>query len=314
MAMEVVWTRAFTPVMGTQAYSFALLLFLYLLATWWGTSRYRRLLQSGRTPAIDVLLAALPAAMLLPAVINDPRLVAARRLQGAVAVPSIGPLYALLGILTPRLVDLHGRGDAHRTGTAYALNVAGCVVGPLAASYLLLPALGANRSLAALAAPFLFIAVRAGSRAGRVWWPMVGAGAVFVALAALVCVSYGDPCALNQQDCIVRRDSTATVISKGTGRQLALIVNGSGMTTLTPITKFMAHLPLVSHTGVPKRALAICVGMGTTYRSLLTWGLQVRVWSWFRASSTPSGICILTQRRCVRPRMATSSSTTVGDI
>src|SRR5262249_30828083 len=36
LALEVVWTRAFTPVMGTQVYAFALLLFVYLLATWTG--------------------------------------------------------------------------------------------------------------------------------------------------------------------------------------------------------------------------------------------------------------------------------------
>ena len=42
MAMEVVWTRAFTPVLKTTIYSFALLLTTYLLATWFGSYFYRK--------------------------------------------------------------------------------------------------------------------------------------------------------------------------------------------------------------------------------------------------------------------------------
>ena len=37
MAMEVVWTRAFTPVLKTQVYSFALIVFTYLGATFFGS-------------------------------------------------------------------------------------------------------------------------------------------------------------------------------------------------------------------------------------------------------------------------------------
>jgi hypothetical protein len=41
----------------------------------------------------------------------------------------------------------------------------------------------------------------------------------------------------------VRRDHTATIISTGTGMDKRLMVNGIGITILTPITKMMAHLP-----------------------------------------------------------------------
>jgi len=37
-----------------------------------------------------------------------------------------------------------------------------------------------------------------------------------------------------------------------------LLVNGIGMTTLTPITKFMVHLPLAFHQGPSESALIIC--------------------------------------------------------
>ena len=73
----------------------------------------------------------------------------------------------------------------------------------------------------------------------------------------------------------VRRDSTATVTAAGatrTGKQL--LVNGNGVTGLTPITKMIAHLPLAYLQRPPKNALVICFGMGTTHRSVLSWGIS----------------------------------------
>jgi predicted membrane-bound spermidine synthase len=51
-------------------------------------------------------------------------------------------------------------------------------------------------------------------------------------------------------------------------------VNGIGITTMTPVTKYMAHLPAAFHREKPASALVICFGMGTTYRSLLSWNLD----------------------------------------
>ena len=49
------------------------------------------------------------------------------------------------------------------------------------------------------------------------------------------------------------------------------------MTSLNPITKMMAHLTLASHREPPQNTLVICFGMGTTFRSALTWGAPVTV-------------------------------------
>jgi len=48
----------------------------------------------------------------------------------------------------------------------------------------------------------------------------------------------------------MRRDYTATVVATGKGMDKHLLVNGIGMTQLTPITKMMAHLPF----GFPRQA------------------------------------------------------------
>jgi spermidine synthase len=72
----------------------------------------------------------------------------------------------------------------------------------------------------------------------------------------------------------VLRDNTATIVATGEGKDRLLLVNGVGITNLTPITKMMAHLPLAFLDHPPQDALVVCFGMGTTYRSLLSWGIS----------------------------------------
>jgi spermidine synthase len=86
--------------------------------------------------------------------------------------------------------------------------------------------------------------------------------------------SYEEHVLKTEKRAVVRRDYAASVLSYGEGFEKLLCVNGIGMTTLTPVTKFMVHLPLAFHRGRPESALAICFGMGTTYRSALSWDIQ----------------------------------------
>jgi spermidine synthase len=79
------------------------------------------------------------------------------------------------------------------------------------------------------------------------------------------------------QERVVLRDYTATVIATADGGGKQLLVNGYGMTALTPVTKMMSHLPLAMLDRPPKKGLALCFGMGTSYRSMLSWGISATV-------------------------------------
>jgi predicted membrane-bound spermidine synthase len=46
------------------------------------------------------------------------------------------------------------------------------------------------------------------------------------------------------------------------------------MTVLSAITKFMPHLPLSYLRHAPRRGLVICFGMGTSFRSMRSWGIE----------------------------------------
>jgi spermidine synthase len=272
MAMEVVWVRLFTAYLGNMVYAFAIILTVYLVASFFGSGVYRTRHAAPRPPAAP--WAWLGFAGLLPLVATDPRLPLVidplAFVSGALRVTlGVALFSSLAGFLTPLLVDRFAQGDPHRAGRAYAVNVAGCVIGPLLAGFILIPRLGERATLIVLgvvlfAFPFLGKATR------RAALPAT-AGALLLSAALLATArSYESRFEAFE----IRRDNTATVLATGEGRAKRLLVNGVGMTALTPVTKLMAHLPLAMLEHRPQAGLVICLGMGTSYRSVLSWGIK----------------------------------------
>ncbi len=295
MALEIVWMRAFTPVLGTLVYAFSGLLAVYLLSTFAGSALYRRHRARGRVRPVRPLLVLAPITLMLPIVVAIPELLAtgargllaiAGRIVEAppiwiatvpLALASIAPFCALLGYLTPMLVDHRSHGEPERAGRAYAINITGSILGPLVAAYVLLPLFGARISMWVLALPFLALFALHAMRTTRA----VSRG-VAVAVALVTIVGFVQTGVRGRsfeegshiRDAVVLRDHTATVISYGEGKQRHLLVNGYGMTVLTTLTKVMAHFPLGLLDHPPERALVIAFGMGTTFRSLLSWDID----------------------------------------
>ena len=279
MAMEVIWARAFTPVMTTQVYSFALIVFAYLGATFFGSLLYRRDLRRGSVRATGGLISVLAIASFLPIVCNDLRFLTntenfAGYLSATVLLLSICPLCAALGYLTPSLIDEYSFGDPAAAGRAYAINVTGCILGPLAASYILLPWLGERYGLVVLGLPFLLFSFATGSLSAWYRWGSRLAASALLIWSLFYSIDLAALVPMKSKTTEIRRDYAASVISAGEGLSKALLVNGVGVTGLVPITKFMAHLPLAFHTGKPESALVICFGMGTSYRSVLSWDIE----------------------------------------
>ena len=274
MGMEVVWTRQYTPYVGTFVYSFATILGVYLVATFVGSSTYRvwsrRYESEGGLVWLIVWLAAL-----LPLLTADPHVQFPYFLRLPLGIAGFS---GLLGFLTPMLVDRFSQGDPDRAGIGYAINVAGCILGPLLAGFALLSHLDERQSLVVLALPWLVVGFllrprRATPLAKQLFAP-AAIGSYVVGLASLGLIFGTQTFEQQFPKANVRRDSTATVIAAGQGMSKDLIVNGISMTRLTPITKLMASLPLASLDHQPQKALVICFGMGTTHRSVLSWGID----------------------------------------
>ena len=269
MGMEVVWVRQFTPYLGTVVYAFASILAVYLAATFVG-SRLYRWWSSRRTMESPLLWTLLALSALFPLVTSSPIFDLPDSLRLALGIV---PFTGLLGFLTPMLVDRRSGGDPGKAGSAYAVNVVGCIAGPLLAGFVLLPYVSERWALTALALPWLIVGVRPllpAPNVGRV--PRLAAFALLPLAGLLVYAGRGY--SETNPSAQVRRDSTATVIATGTGMDKQILVNGYGMTSLTPITKMMAHLPLAFLDHPPQDALDICFGMGTTFRSLLSWKIN----------------------------------------
>lgn len=276
MGMEVVWVREFTPYIGTVVYAFASILAVYLMGTFVGSRIYRSW-SSRRANEGSALWTVLAIFSLFPLMVASPNVDLYPWLR---LVLGIAPFTALLGYLTPMLVDRWAGGDPAKAGKAYAVNILGCILGPLLAGFVLLPRISERWALVLLALPWLIVGLR-GIRPARLPGPpapdMMSRAASYLLLPLAVGMfwaSEGYEGAYGKTSTILR-DSTATVIATGTGMRKQLLVNGYSMTMLTPIAKMMAHLPMVFHDSPPQDALVICFGMGTTFRSLRSWGIPV---------------------------------------
>ena len=268
MGMELLWIRLFTPYIGPVVYSFGMILVAYLLATFVGSRVYRNW---SRTRKQESRLTWISLALLgmLPLLTADARVHWHLVLRVFLGVM---PFAGMMGFLTPMLVDRWSGGDPDRAGRAYAVNVVGCIMGPLVSGFLLLPLVGEHWSVFLLTLPWFAMAFPRRRAPG--FQPFSRAWAYGILLLALsVFLATKD---FETQFAVRRvlRDSTATVIAEGKGKDRQLLVNGMGMTVLTPITKMMAHLTLASLDHTPHSALIICFGMGTTFRSVVSWNIS----------------------------------------
>ncbi len=267
MGMEVIWIRLFTPYVGPVVYAFATILAAYLVATFLGSRTYREWSLRGRRESELAWVALVPLGMLV-LVTSDVRLA----LDSSTRVfLGVMPFAGLMGFLTPMLVDRWSGGDPDRAGKAYGINVLGCIVGPMLSGFLLLPFLGERWSTLMLTLPWLAMAIRAAyAHRSRL---ITRAGAYSAAVAALVILFFTQDFATQYTEREVLRDSTATVIATGEGMSKKLVINGVDITAMVPIPKMMAHLSLASLAQPPRNALVICFGMGTTFRSAMSWGI-----------------------------------------
>src|SRR5882757_709409 len=155
MATELIWIRLFTPYIGPVVYSFGMILVAYLLATTIGARIYRWWSQTHaqESPLTWISLAFFGVLPLLTADSRLPIHLVARVFVGVM------PFAGMMGFLTPMLVDRWSSGDLDRAGRAYAVNVVGCIVGPLLAGFVLLPVVGEQIAMLLLVLPWFFMAL-----------------------------------------------------------------------------------------------------------------------------------------------------------
>ncbi len=278
MGMEVVWIRQFTPYIGNLVYAFAGILAVYLLATVMGSRDYRAKAESSQPFDTASSWSLLALFALIPLVAVDPYLPLGDVFNG-LRIGSIVLFCAIAGFLTPLLVDSWSSGDPDRAGTAYAVNIAGSIVGPLIAGFCLLPNMGERWAVVVLTLPLFAIAglIAFRKQLPELAQPRKGLSPklqfALAAIAGIVILSFSHDFETKFATREVRRDYAATVVAIGKDFDRQVLVNGISMTFLTPDTKYMVHMPLAFRREPAKNGLVICFGMGTSFRSMLSWGI-----------------------------------------
>jgi spermidine synthase len=135
MGVEVVWVRQFTPYLGTVVYAFAAILVWYLLSNFVG-SRVYRIWSRSHPYARNTVSALVGLFVLFSIVAADPQFEFSTVMRLALGII---PFSVAMGFLTPMLVDRWSGGDPENAGSAYAVNVVGCILGPPVAGFLFLP-------------------------------------------------------------------------------------------------------------------------------------------------------------------------------
>jgi spermidine synthase len=288
LAAELVWTRILILHLGSRVYAFALILAVYLVGLTLGSALARRLtgdptraLAGVEAVAAIVLAVQIEVFVHLDGLLG--RLAAVLRPSGFVGLEvtlAIAVALALLpatitfGAAFPLTVAAcrGGGGDAARTGRVAAANTLGGIVGALFGPIVLVPMLGTQAVVIALAAVCLVVSLwLAPSR----WRPMAGLAGIPLVLVALF-VPAGAivrAAAVERGGTVeaIRESATATVVVRrvddARGRWRSLELNGVNVAGTSPelraIQRVQGHLPLLLHPG-PRSVLHVGFGSGST--------------------------------------------------
>ncbi len=178
-----------------------------------------------------------------------------------------------LGLATGEAAGGHDRAElGRRVGVMYALNVAGAIAGSLAAGFLLLPWLGAQKALIAMAALYVASGLMVAARGGR------GALlAVALIVIAFVPVARGmaDPFTVaidrrygNTMSELWRDEGAQTAVSvRANLFQRVLYLDGlhqaNDQPPMVELHRALGHLPMVLHNS-PRDVLVVGMGGGAT--------------------------------------------------
>ncbi|ANY16163.1 fused MFS/spermidine synthase [Bordetella pseudohinzii] len=317
LGYEILWAQMVVPFMSTRAFAFSIVLAIYLAGLAAGSAAYARwgerlgepwrvfgwlIALAGVTALLEAALLGrwlVPLQSLAEAGVlrwTDNRLAGmSARFATAGAAVVLLPTF-LLGAAFPAVLRIAAGRDGQagrRAGAVLAGNTLGGIAGTLLTGFVLLPALGAVRTLAVLAAGACALGLAALWRApggmllGRasalaLLLGTAGVGAALPAdhLARLLPGAQGADLVFYQEN----HGGTVAVVERGEGerRFRRLYIQGvSNSGDAMPSLRYMrlqALLPLIIHNGEPRSALVIGYGTGITAGALSRYaGLRQRV-------------------------------------
>jgi spermidine synthase len=282
LSLQTLWSRMFSLVHENSVYSFAVVLFVFMIGLTGGAALARRELARDRPPRA-LLGAAWCIAGLL--VVASPRFfealtgglayVAASSWHGAllrllaVAAATMLPATLALGAALPLVMEIAGPGSHDAAGPVIgrllAANTLGAMAGPVIATFVMGPLLGLWPSLVILGALLVF----AGAWTGLP--RLYAAGAVGILAGEMVLGAADLPpvrvrASEGQRLVSVREGTHGTTAVMATDHDRWITVNNAyvlGGTAIGEEERWQAHLPLLLHPS-PRRVAFLGMGTGIT--------------------------------------------------
>jgi spermidine synthase len=302
LALEVVWMRILVQSFSATVYAFSIMLASFLFGIFAGSHVASRSVDADRQP-VDSLVALelwLAATVALLAILTYavPRVfgqlvwrlaevtggqfgLASVVAQSIVALTLIVVPTIMLGATFPRAVKIFTQDidlRSHGTGSVYAVNTFGGVLGALAGAMVFLPMFGTRGSLIVVALVFLAAAaVLAGRRETAPFTHWVPLGLVAAAAVAVMLLPRQTTVNFNLQDTAGTAvlyhgegvGQTVDILRSAHGHSV-MMVNGNieADTTLTQRRHFIlkAHLPLLLHPQ-PRHIAVVGLGLGVTLQA-----------------------------------------------
>ncbi len=290
IAYEVLWSRVLAPSMGTFIYAFASVLAIYLFGIFLGAFIYNKFLQHLKTRSTlfsfsqaGIGLFALLSALIVSNVSQNELLL----MLITIFITSffMGISFPSGSFLMRRLLHV-----GKLSGVLYFLNTIGCILGGILAVFVFIPLVGSVGSIIIFSSASLILSLTLLVMNTKIVKTKIGILMCVILLIALTFSAYALTFqkkelieiktklsmkeVQNDAEVIYKEDSLTSVLGLKLGDNAEVFVNGVGMTGLVLETRLMAHIPIALHPN-PKSFLAICFGMGSTYRSARLHGLNV---------------------------------------
>lgn len=312
LGYEVLWMRVFIPFLYSSTYSFSTMLAAFLVGLSVGSWIFSRYVDRWKALLnalgwIQIWIGSLTLSSIFSFLIYyrvfssyldlalEQMTIFSFLINFLYFIIILIPPCLLMGGVFPLIIKMISQGDTHfigtKVGSVYFANTIGAILGSVTTGFIFIPLLGLHLSLKIfilanllLGITLLFISRLKNEKTVR---SFLG-GLIAVGLVVIITLSGGNVflTVLKEQltnkwgenDLIYYKEgSTATVsVTEGKKDRMRLLhVNSIAITGRSLSPKLMAHLPVLLHPN-PQKALVICFGMGTTFRSLAAHGLEVQ--------------------------------------
>lgn len=290
IAYEILWSRILTPTLGTFVYAFASVLALYLVGIAIGSYAYPNFAKFAKSKYLAFAICELGiGAFAILSVLLTHKFVVDNVFRVATFVL---PSTIFMGLTFPVIISLI---DPTKTagrvvGISYFGNTIGSIIGGFIASFLLIPTFGSSPSVIILSllnftVAFIFI----NQEKKYIFFKNLFLTSTFLLIVAgsYLLIFKKDrlyekitdwrilDAKFNSYEYSFKEDEVASTLAykNPKANDQRLIIDGVATTSKVAETKIMAHLPIALHPN-PQDVLVIAFGMGSTYRSSLSYGIR----------------------------------------